>query len=265
MSISDKQKIISANNVIIAENEQKVFDAGYEKGKAEGGGSYDEGYNVGYEEGHNEGYADGHFDGKQAQYDAFWDAFQNYGNKRYYYYAFAWAQMNDGWATDAYNPKYPIIADCNAGEKSFYSTQSIFQYSSRLEDVKVPITLKNGAANSCFYRCRKLKNIPSLTLENITEFKATFAECGELETLIVHGTIEADIDIHWSTKLSRESIDSIVNALSTETSGLTCTLSLDAVNKAYETSEGANDGSTSGEWAGAVVQIYRPNWNFDLI
>lgn len=248
MSISDKQKIISANNVIIAENEQKVFDAGREMGLSDG---------------HFTGYQDGLAAGKKAQYDAFWDAFQNYGNKRHYYYAFAWGQRNDGWATDAYNPKYPIIADCNTGEKSPHSTQSIFHYSSRLEDVKVPITLKNGLANACFYRCRKLKNIPSLTLENITGFHNTFAECGELETLIVYGTIEADIDIHWSTKLSRESIDSIVAALSTTTSGLTCTLSLDAVNKAYETSEGANDGSTSADWI--ALDESKDNWAISLI
>jgi hypothetical protein len=249
MSISDKQKIISANNVIIAENEQKVFDAGREMGLSDG---------------HFTGYQDGLAAGKQAQYDAFWDAFQNYGNKRYYYYAFACQQTdNEAWATDAYNPKYPIIADCNAGEPSPYATQSIFHYSSRLKDVKVPITLKNGAANNCFYRCYVLKTIPSLTLENITGFNNTFAGCGELETLIVHGTIGADIDIHWSTKLTRESIDSIVNALSTETSGLTCTLSLDAVNKAFETSEGANDGSTSADWI--ALDESKDNWAISLI
>jgi hypothetical protein len=230
----------------IAENEQKVFDAGYAKGTAQGG------------------YAEGYADGKQAEYDAFWDAFQNYGNKRYYYYAFAWQQTdNEAWATDAYNPKYPIIADCNAGEPSPYATQSIFHYSSRLKDVKVPITLKNGAANACFYNCYRLTNIPSLTLENVTGFVNTFMNCNALETLIVHGKIEADIDLQWSTKLSMESIESIMCALSDTTTGKSITLSKVAVDKAYETSEGANDGSTSAEWI--AIRNTKKNWTVSLI
>lgn len=44
MSIPNKQKIISANNLIIAENEQKVYDAGYKEG---------------YDTGKPEGYLDG--------------------------------------------------------------------------------------------------------------------------------------------------------------------------------------------------------------
>ena len=104
----------------IAENEQKVYDAGYAKGKAEGGSSYEQGV----------------ADGKQAEYDAFWDKFQNYGNRRNYYYAFAWQQVaNEGWASDAYNPKYPIIADATeAGSPT--AAQSIFHYSSKITDAK---------------------------------------------------------------------------------------------------------------------------------
>ena len=62
MSISDKL-------VTIAENEQKVFDAG-----------------------------------KKAEYDAFWDAYQTNGNRRHYNHAFY-----DYWDDITYNPKYPIV------------------------------------------------------------------------------------------------------------------------------------------------------------
>lgn len=38
MSIAEKETIISANNLTIAEKAKKVYNAGYEKGKSEGGG-----------------------------------------------------------------------------------------------------------------------------------------------------------------------------------------------------------------------------------
>ena len=68
MSISDKL-------VTIAENEQKVFDAG-----------------------------------KKAEYDAFWDAYQKNGNRRQYDYAFY-----NCWDDITYNPKYPIVATSTSG------------------------------------------------------------------------------------------------------------------------------------------------------
>ena len=46
--------------------------------------------------------------GKKAEYDAFWDVFQNYGDEEgmSYYSAFGY----DGFTDENYNPKYPIIA-----------------------------------------------------------------------------------------------------------------------------------------------------------
>ena len=68
MSIADKL-------VTIAENEQKVYDAG-----------------------------------KQAKYDAFWDAYQRNGNRRQYDYAFY-----NCWDDITYNPKYPIVVTSTSG------------------------------------------------------------------------------------------------------------------------------------------------------
>ena len=51
-------------------------------------------------------------------------------------------------------------------------------------------------------------------------------------------------------------------ALSTTTTGLTVTFSKTAVDKAFETAEGANDGSTSPEWLALVAT--RPNWGIGL-
>ena len=55
---------------IIAENEQKVYEAG-----------------------------------AKSEYDKFWDSFQINGTRRNYPWTFA----GSGWADDTYNPKYEII------------------------------------------------------------------------------------------------------------------------------------------------------------
>ena len=52
----------------IARNEQLIYNAGVEKGKAEA-----------EKDGYNQGYADGIEQGKQAEYDAFWDQYQKNG------------------------------------------------------------------------------------------------------------------------------------------------------------------------------------------
>jgi hypothetical protein len=58
-------------------------------------------------------------------------------------------------------------------------------------------------------------------------------------------------------------LTNIVNALSTTTTGLFVTLRKDAVNKAFETSEGAMDGSTSDEWL--ALAATKANWTISLI
>ena len=62
----------------IAENQQKVYDAGY---------------------------ADGVEAGAKSEYDRFWDEFQNKGGKASYY----WAFYGDRFTDETYNPKYDIV------------------------------------------------------------------------------------------------------------------------------------------------------------
>lgn len=98
MSIAEKL-------VAIAENEQRVYDAGYEKGKAEGGNT---------EEAYNKGVADG----KQAEYDAFWDAYQENGNRTHYQNGFSGAC----WNSENFKPKYPLVF------KGYGSANALFEY-----------------------------------------------------------------------------------------------------------------------------------------
>lgn len=203
----------------ILENEQKVFDAG-----------------------------------KKAEYDSFWDNYQQNGNSVTYVFCFA----GNGWNDETYNPKYPIR--CRYAN----SSNNMFSYSS-ITDTLVPIYIDGSVTSmSGTFGSTKLKTIRELVLTEKTGFAYLFNNSTDIEYIKIVGTIgQNGFDIQWSTKLNRESIESIINALSSSTSGLTVTLSKTAVNKAFETSTGANNGSTSSQWATLIAT--KSNWTISLV
>ncbi|MBR4295755.1 MAG: hypothetical protein IKT56_02815 [Clostridia bacterium] len=170
MNIADKEQVVSANNVIIAENEQKVYDAG-----------------------------------KQAEYDRFWDAFQNYGKRTDYSYAFAYG----GWNNNTYNPKYIISPSaCNG----------LFMSNTTITDTKVTIDLisSNGSQkNGLFSGAIKLKTIRKLIVDETIGFQSSppmFNKCTSLEDIKFEGVIGKDLNIS-ACPLVRESIDNIFDHL----------------------------------------------------
>ena len=248
----------------IAENEQKVYDAGYSVGKAEGGDT-ETAYNEGVET------------GKQAEYDAFWDAYQRNGEPRSYRWAFSSACWVDGIfkpkhnivVTDAYmmfrgtkitnlNPT-GITYDFSDCKDFSYA----FAYSTALTEIPFVIDLSSATnLTSTFsegnFTCLHIKSSNTTIYAN-----GTFSSLYNLVDFQVDGTIGTNnFNIRWSSKLSKASIENIINCLSTDTSGLTVTLSLTAVKKAFETSSGANNGNISEEWLNLVAT--RQNWGISL-
>ena len=149
MSITDKL-------VVIAENEQKVYDAGYKKGKQEGGDT-EAAYNQGVE------------DGKKAEYDAFWDAYQENGGRTVYGYAFA----GNGWKTEVFSPKYNISPSSAAYMFTGF-------YGNRIGDVNYDIETGVNLDNV-------LNNLNvSLDFSNCTDFTSAFFQA-HIRTL---GTID---------------------------------------------------------------------------
>lgn len=199
--------------------------------------------------------------GGRGFYDEFWDEFQGNGTRGVYLYAFSMATQLYGWNDTIYNPKYPIIADAG------YGVQECFRGNKVITDTKVPIIDKVGNIYSTFNGCNNLKRVESLTLEvPVTKANNAFFDCIELEEINVicnGGSFAADLSLRYSTKLSRASITSIVNALSATTSGLSVTLSKTAVDTAFETTAGAGDGSTSAEW-NALIST-KSNWTISLV
>ena len=89
-----------------------------------------------------------------------------------------------------------------------------------------------------------------------------FEYCSALKFVKFKGTISTNISFNSSEWLEKECILNVFSCLSDETSGLTATFHKRAVNRAFETSEGAADGSTSEEWL-ALVDT-KPNWTISL-
>jgi hypothetical protein len=80
--------------------------------------------------------------------------------------------------------------------------------------------------------------------------------------LTIEGTIGQNEFNTQRSPLNKNSITSVINALSKTKSGLTVTFSRNAVNKAFETAEGLADGSTSQAWLDLIAK--RNNWTISL-
>ena len=203
MSIAEKL-------VAVAENEQKVYDAG-----------------------------------KKAEYDNFWDNFQDYGERSGYQYAFAYSF----WDENIFKPKYNLTA--YDGSFMFYYNRSSLNIKTALENAGVVLDT-SGATNvqNMFYRCGS-PELPTIDLssatntircfysadivtiekvifsENTVIASNLFGDTSGLENITIGGEICSDIIFSACTKLTHDSLMSIINHLndfSGTTTTKTCTL-----------------------------------------
>ena len=240
----------------IAENEEKVFLAGHSEGR-------NLGYTLGYPDGHHDGYAvgeqDGYAKGKQANYDVFWDSFQQNGKRTAYAYGFRY------WNGECFRPKYDIVPTGNTATL-FGEVKGIKNLPERLKECGVTLDLSNvtdfssgflesdfedvgeldlssaNAINFCF-QLSKVKTIQKLKLKeipgNTSPYGSAFNKCSKLETLIVEGGIsKKGFNVSDCTKLTHESLMSIINCLSDNSgTSTTLTITLGEVNLAKLTDE----------------------------
>lgn len=223
--------------------------------------------------------------GKKSEYDAFWDKYQKNGNREDYKLAFS----REGWNDETFKPKYSMRA---TSATQMFEMSSIANLTKALKDNGVVLdTSKSINVNNMFYYSRHIKQIPVIDVTNCssnviglfgacyaletveklilkndgsTVIDRCFVNANSLRNIIIEGVIgQNSFDVRWSTKLSKASLTSIINALSATTSGLTVTLSATAVNTAFETTAGAGDGSTSAEWQSIIA--LKSNWTISLI
>lgn len=219
------------------------------------------------------------------EYDRFWDDITQRGERVGYATGFA------RWGSEYIRPNRKIIFSAqNDGSSTFNACKNLrkveaqyFDFSQKvrgtanssgmyytfyscsaleeIEDIGLP---PDYSYTTTFGNCSSLHTIAAIYVDENTKFESTaFSNCSSLININIIGTIgQTGLSVRWSTKLSKESITSIINALSTTTSGLSVTLSKTAVNSAFETSEGAADGSTSTEWTTLIAP--KSNWTISL-
>lgn len=244
MTIEDKLTAI-ANNVPL------VYDAGFEAGKKVSGDSW---------------------------YDTFWDKCQNLGLsgnagdvglRDDWRYAFA----NQGWRDGNYDPKYLIRIKGNC--EGMYqltgitkkvtvnmdectSARTMFYYANVTEIGEMNLSLVTNTQYLCS-NATKLTSIEKIISSAETKWNSTtFEQCKALTHVIFEGVIAQNgLNLKDSTGLDKDSITSIINCLSTATTDLTVTLSLDAVNNAFE---GGRDGT---EWQELIAT--KSNWTIAYV
>ena len=189
----------------IAENEQKVYEAG-----------------------------------KKAEHDAFWDGYQNYGNRKDYAYAFYNGDYGEHrqWNNITFKPKYDLIP--TVADRMFYNMEGVADLGEHLDKLGVKLDLSNctrislafakgdfiklptidcamashtyGIQNMCS-ACSKLETIEKWIMSSrVASASSCFANCTKLKNLTVEGTIATSISFSASP-LSISSIKSVIKHL----------------------------------------------------
>lgn len=260
--------------------------------------NYDGAITEGAFEGAQAKYEEGVADGKQAEYDAFWDALQLNGQRREYSNFGAGVYVpSEIWL----NPKYPFVLKGSAQNFMRDFNTSVSASYGGPGGHRAPVDLSgwkidtSEVADAQYLFCNaSVKNL-TLDLSNATSLLMVFnggnrglsnnitlkvsEKCTSYSNAFYHnknenwctdvvrfaeGSVIAAGNLNLShCNQSKVSLASVINALSSATTGLTVTLRLDAVKKAFETAEGANDGNTSDEWT--ALAATKPNWTINLI
>lgn len=170
-------------------------------------------------------YEQGVADGKQAEYDRFWDAYQESGNRSVYQYAFS------SWTDDVYDPKYPINISVSTNTGNAFNA-------SKITNTLVPITASCQTLITLFSNSTALVTVPHFDVTNVTKLiDRCFSSCNNLTNLTMVGSINANgFDVSPCKKLTHDSLMSIIKALAdktTDTSGTewVCKLGEDNLNK----------------------------------
>ena len=212
--------------------------------------------------------------GKKSQYDEFWDNFQEEGNLQNYSRRFA------NWRSKILRPKYDIkpsrvdymfldifpdyrskgysIKKCfaEAGITLDTSLCTKFEYMiyyGYATDVPDLDTRNASSLNAIFNYARMLQSAKLIVKNDGSQtWNNSFESASALMNFEIEGVIGNNFDIHYSSQLTKASIESIVNALSNTTTGKTVTFNKTAKTNAF----------TDSEWATLIAT--KPNWTFSL-
>ena len=127
-------------------------------------------------------------------------------------------------------------------------------------DLSTAKNFANHMAN--FIALEEIAGTP-LDLSSATNVGYFMQQMTALREIRFQGIIGLSLDLSEAPVLSAASMESAISCLSGSASGLTLTLSAAAVNAAFETAEGAGDGSQSAAWAALIAT--KSNWTISLV
>lgn len=125
---------------------QRVYDAGAASGGGGGGGG---------------------------DMSAFWDVFQDYGNRTDYTYAF----YGEGWTDETFNPKYTVKPTGKGANNMFWTSRV-----TTIDRTKVDFSQASAVQGAC--RVTTLKSA-DVDVENAASLTMTFATASKLESVII--------------------------------------------------------------------------------
>ena len=225
--------------------------------------------------------------GKQSTYDVFWDSYQDNGNRTDYSNVFSGA----GWNAETFKPKYDIVP--TNGYMIFRASNIAVDLVAHLENLGVNLDFSNCsttqymfnqtsftrlgvldfsgsgrpyALDNTFNNSKNLITIDKIILRTGSkgEFDNAFPGCTALKNVTFVGKItKTGLNMSTCPNLSKDSIENIIDCLDEDASGQSITLSEAAVDKAFESDEGNNDGTSTVNWL--IMTNKRPNWTISLV
>lgn len=273
---------------MIAENEPKIYEAGkaegnktgytsgYSKGKTDG---YEEGKSEGIDIGYSDGLATGVQQGRDEEHEEFWEnALKGTG----------WQNRFSGvcWNDKTFRPTKDIKPTGFAD--GCFAMCNITDMVAILEECGVTLDTSGvtGRADSFFNYCYYLKTVPYLDFSNVTASQGlnylftydydletveglrlrddgtltlsnAFYQCESLKNIVIEGVIGQSFGMSTCTKLSKDSIISIMTHLSDTATGMKSTFSAQAIRSAFNIPTDA-DIETSEEWM--AIRNTKLNW-----
>ena len=229
--------------------------------------------------------------GRKAEYDAFWDAFQNYGNRKSYRGAFG-----SCFTADNFKPKYPIVPkrtynnDNAEAEMFYYTNRDNPNNPIDLSDYPIDLSHLNdnyvGGTNTVFRNAyvenvfvdlagftsigtlfiygdasRSPNNIrfriteSTTTIGDILYYVARFENSKLTLSFTEDSVLVASLRLGQTEYITPEGIRNIFGVMSDSATGQTLTLKTAAVTNAF----GSVD---SEEWQTLVAS--KPNWTISL-
>ena len=200
---------------------------------------------------------------EDSYYDAFWDAYQQNGERKNYYSAF----YGIGWNDTTFRPKYDLIIKGDM-QYAFASSNIEIDLISKLKEWGLTIdtsgvtggshwfynsnfitlpTIHCLKGSSHFMSCLNLSMIEKVVVSKDSDIGYSFFNCPKLENITIEGEIGKTTAFAQSNLLTNDSVQSIINALIdlTDTTTQTLTLHKDVKSKLSESQISA---ITSKNW-----------------